>query len=763
MLKALINFIKKWPVLLAIIIPLAFFWQVYFKGLLPIPSDTIIGLYHPYRDLYVNNYPNGVPFKNSLITDPVRQIIPWKKLAIESFSNFSLPMWNPYEMAGKPLLANFQSSPFYPFNIMLFVQPFYFSWSFFVMLQLFLLSFFTFLYLKNLKLDLRAVFLGTFAWTFSGFSIAWFEWGNIIHTALWLPLILLSIDKIFGIMKHESRIMDKKTISWNLVLLFSLVSSFFAGHLQIFFYVFIVSLAYLLFRWFENDRKLRILILLTINYLLFTIATAIQWIPTFQFINLSARSLDQNYLNSEGWFIPYQHLIQFLIPDFFGNPTTLNYWGIWNYGEFIGYIGVAGLIFSLFSLFKPNKNVIFFALVSIISFIFALPNFISKIPFDLNIPFLSSAQPARLIFPISFSLAVLSALGFNNFLKDKDLPAGRQKRKILIVLAFLLSVFVFAALFGFGLISFWKISPEQLLVTKRNLVIPFMFFVFIALSICVYLFSKRKLTVIPLLIIAILIIDLFRFSNKFTPFTKKEYLYPQTKVIEFLKKDKSIYRIAVTDSRIFPPNFATFYKIQSIEGYDPLYLFSYAQLIAASERREANINYPFGFNRIITPHNVSSPIINLLNVKYVLSFEDIDPKKFNKVFDEGKTKVFENKEFIERAFFVENLVEKNGEEKMLSEILSADLSKTAIIYPNPTGRNNFTKGQAEIVRYQENQVLIETDNDGDGFLVLTDSYYPTWKAKIDGQETAIHKVDFMFRGIIIPAGKHNVEFYNTLL
>ena len=48
------------------------------QGLLPIPADTIIGLYHPYSDLYAVDYPNGIPYKNFLITDPVSQIYIWK-------------------------------------------------------------------------------------------------------------------------------------------------------------------------------------------------------------------------------------------------------------------------------------------------------------------------------------------------------------------------------------------------------------------------------------------------------------------------------------------------------------------------------------------------------------------------------------------------------------------------------------------------------------------------------------------------------------
>ena len=115
-------------ILFLIFIALIFFWQSIVRGLLPIPSDTIIGLYYPYRDMYAKEYPRGIPFKNSLITDPVRQTYPWKSLVIEAEKNFKIPTWNPYNFSGTPLLANFQSGAFYPLNLLYFALPFNLSW-----------------------------------------------------------------------------------------------------------------------------------------------------------------------------------------------------------------------------------------------------------------------------------------------------------------------------------------------------------------------------------------------------------------------------------------------------------------------------------------------------------------------------------------------------------------------------------------------------------------------------------------------------------
>lgn len=759
------EFIKKfWAQASIVIIISIFFWQFLLKGLLPIPSDTIVGLYHPYLDMYAKISPAGIPFKNFLITDPVRQIIPWKNLSIESLSRFELPLWNPYEMAGKPHLANFQSSPFYPLNLILFIKPFYISWSIFIMVQPILSGIFMFAYLRNLKLGTKAGILGAIAFSFSGFSISWLEWGNIGHTALWLPLILLSIDKVVSLRSDSGQVGIQYPVfsikrPWSLVFLLALISSFFAGHLQIFFYVFLVSFAYLLFRWFEHGKKLRTLGLFAIYYLLFAIATVVQWIPTLQFIGLSARSLDQNYFDIEGWFLPWQHLIQFLAPDFFGNPATLNYWGVWNYAEFIGYVGVVSLFLAACSILSKNKKVVlFFISAIIVSLLFATPNFIAKLPFNLSIPFLSSAQPTRLILLVAISLSILSAFGFDYLIADKKI-----NRKAVIGIGILFAI-LFLALWVFAFAKVDAgIKPENLSIAKRNLIFPSGILAIGAILILGIVFVKETMarTLLIFLILALSVYDLFRAGFKFTPFTTPNYFYPETSVIKFLKKDPDVYRIAVSDSRILPPNFSTYYKLQSIEGYDPLYLLSYAELIAASERTDHSIHTPFGFNRIITPHNIDSPVIDLLNVKYVLSLSDLNSPKLVKVFQEGQTRVYENKSLLPRAFFVSRVIQSEESRDTINKIFTEDLDNTAVVADYKL-QTNLSKGEVRIIDYSENDITLETGNDGDGFLVLSDSYYPSWRVKIGGANSKIYKTNHAFRGIFVPKGAHKIVFYNTL-
>ena len=68
--------------LVAFIGIIVIFFAPLLSGKLPIPADSLVGLYHPWRDTLRTNYPNGYPFKNPLITDPVLQQYPYRFAAI---------------------------------------------------------------------------------------------------------------------------------------------------------------------------------------------------------------------------------------------------------------------------------------------------------------------------------------------------------------------------------------------------------------------------------------------------------------------------------------------------------------------------------------------------------------------------------------------------------------------------------------------------------------------------------------------------------
>jgi hypothetical protein len=67
-------------------------------------------------------------------------------------------------------------------------------------------------------------------------------------------------------------------------------------------------------------------------------------------------------------------------------------------------------------------------------------------------------------------------------------------------------------------------------------------------------------------------------------------------------------------------------------------------------------------------------------------------------------------------------------------------------------------GRARITSWRTDRTEIETDSDLGGMLALHDVYYPGWVAEIDGVRAPVLRADVLFRGVEVPAGRHQVVF-----
>lgn len=749
---------KGYFVILWVILILIFFFPIFFRKV-PIPLDTIVGLYHPWRDQIWNGLSSGVPYKNFLITDPVRQQIPYRFLAIEGIKKGFTSAWNPYSFSGTPLSANIQSGYYYPLNLLFIFLPFNIAWTLLIITAPLLAGVFLYCYLRFFRLKKISCLFGSLVFAFSGFFTAWMEWGTITHVILWLPLILLAKEKL----------LQKVNFQWFIILVVAQASQLLAGHLQISFYVVIFSTIYLLLRISQYAKNKNLKIYLK-NFLqksipfiiipvLVVLIVSIQYIPLIRYINLSARLYDLPNWQTSSWFLPWKHLVQLIIPDFFGNPSTLNYWGEWNYGEFVSYIGIVPLIFSLLAVTtRRDKKTLSFLTLFLFSFLIILPNPISKIPYQLNISFFSTAQPTRLLCLTNFALSILSALGLDyllSFAKNKRIKYFSVPLFIIITILALVWLSIYFGRFLFDT----TVLTNLRLITKRNLLLPTGLILLSSLLLIIY--ARFRYKVIIYLLILLSVFDLFRFGRKFISFSDISWFYPNTKIISYLQFQNQPFRFMTTDRRLIPPNFSAMYQLEDVSGYDPLYLLNYAKLVQAWTSNSPNIN-PGRFNRIITPQNYDSFITDLLNVKYILSLSDIKSEKLVLRLQEGETRLYENLAVIPRFFLVNKAIQTKdeSEEIQLMYNLGKNLRNTATVKETIDLENRIIDDNetVNIVYRSNNFIKLRTATNTKRLLVLSEIYYPSWNVYIDGVKSRIITVDLTFRGVIIPQGEHFVEF-----
>ena len=130
--------------------------------------------------------------------------------------------------------------------------------------------------------------------------------------------------------------------------------------------------------------------------------------------------------------------------------------------------------------------------------------------------------------------------------------------------------------------------------------------------------------------------------------------------------------------------------------------------------------------------------------------------------------IHENNDVYPRAFLVNNfeIVEKDTAQEYLLQNPDFDLRQNVILeeelsseLTNKLRLSGINEsGNTNIILYETNNVMIETISDKSSLMILTDVYYPGWKALIDGVETKVYRADGLVRAVFVPEGNHTVEF-----
>lgn len=714
-----------------------FFFQTLLTGKLPVPTDALVGLYHPWRDYYAAEFSRGIPFKNFLITDPVRQQIPWRKLAIDAWKQGQLPAWNAFSFSGTSLSGNIQAAVFYPLNVLFFMFSFPVAWTVLIVLQPFAAGLFLYFFLRNRSIDPAAALIGALSWAFGGFSIAWMTWGTIVHTALWIPLALLAIEKI----RQGNR-------QWWAVVCIASSMMVFAGHMQIALYGLLFVCVYACIRLRAVLQATRAMV--PAVALIWLSVTAIQWIPFAQAL-LSSERMSSSHWQTPGFFLPWVHLVQFIAPDFFGNPATLNYWGTWNWGELVGYIGVVPLLFAAVALVYKRKETGVWIGTLLISLLFALPTGVSSLPYIFGIPLWSALQPTRLMVLIDLSLSVLVAYGVHAFLKEKH-NVARVSLAIGGVLALCWAVS------QFGITTHASADVvQQFLVSRRNLIVPSILWLVGSIFLFVGMRWTGMRRIALVVLVGVTVVDLLRFGWKFTPFTPASYFFPKTAVITFLQEQPKPFRVVSTDPRVLAANTASYFGIEMIDGYDPLYSARYARFFAVGNAQNADIQAPFGVNRMLATEQVDSAYWPLLNVTFVVTLQELDRPFLAKVFQEGETRVYKHtlaRPRVELAQKIEVADEETILQRLLTPTSTAVFVESAI--PGVSDMPLEPEDRVILQSYTPTSMHIAVQATQARLLVLRSICDGGWEARIDGVVSPMVRVDYLFCGVPVEAGDHRV-------
>ncbi len=661
-----------------------------------------------------------------------------------------------------------------------------------VFLSYSLAGIFMYLFLNEYKLEKAASFTAGLIFMFSGSLIAHKSHLVLLNTVIWLPLILLFLEKFFRSKRFE------------FLLLASIVYSiaFFGGAIHTFLIISLILLIFIVFKVFFSDYGsnyyfLYSLIIFIIGFLI----VLAQALPAIELVSL-ARSEKLSY---EGFTLNSYNpkmAVTLFFPYIFGfkhNLTSAFYYPHWfgydEVGEVLRYFGIFTIPVFIFGFFKKDKNkyLWFFLLFISIFLLTGKYNPLYKIVY--YIPVLNLFHfPARDWLEFSFAFAIICGFGFNDLVKADNKKFKNIISGIIIFFTFVLASFsVFYFLFKYSLkdeisgffSSFLKkeFLSESIDISNYAVYMPLIIIGTLIVFLIIFLYKRNKITYA--LLIIFIFLDLLSVGRVYDDNTKNIILNKSDYEDGFIYKEnkEESFRVFVIDEipekDLFKPNMNVQFGLESIDGYEPLFLNDYSDMFM-----KKFINYGLIWSEDYKKYLINNNLLSVSNCKYIaLSKEHLNDyinhireqsggsdsglEDYEIIYEANSSIILENKKYQPRFYFAGKLINvQNIDEAkdIIWDDKAGDVKfdpSSDVIAENINFENTSFEAQnnrLEIISSKNNSIELDISAQENSFLVFSDTFYPGWRAYVDGKETEIYRTNGLFKGIYIPAGKHMIVF-----
>lgn len=324
-------------------ISILFFSDLFLRDRVLVTSD--FRWYAPWRSHGEIAADTGFRFDSALTYTP-RRI-----LSREAMLAGRPPLWNPHAALGTPLLADYQTAPFYPVNLLLLPFDTLTAMGLFMVIHFALAGLFMYVFLRGLGLAAIPAAFGALAFQWNGYFISYIGHPTHIATGAWLPILLHLVRRA---------LLEPPPRRFPLALSLALASLLLAGFPQTLVYSVYALSAYTLTvlaaeaRGTIAERASRAVALLPAVAVAFALA-APELLPTAQ---LSRLSPHQAFTHDSVWEIndiPFVTYLKALFPNLFGNPIDETSWLAWPHMGLphpndLGVVGYAGVLFPLLAI-----------------------------------------------------------------------------------------------------------------------------------------------------------------------------------------------------------------------------------------------------------------------------------------------------------------------------------------------------------------------------------------------------------------------------
>ena len=711
------------------------------------------------------------------------------KIGAQELARGIYPQWNPYMFCGMPSFGSLLYNPnvFVPDIVLGGISNFLHlppdAWLVFYYLVMGLGMFY---FLVRESVAPEAALIGALALVFTPnlIAVGAFGHGSQLVCDAFIPLALLAVAELFR--KPRALALGSLALVLGLQLL--------RAHIQIFYYTLLLVGLYAVVQTVTTmlstkDTKRVGLALggVVVAVVLAGMIGAVLALPVQDYASHSIRGGGagggMSYASATGWSMTPREVWTFLVPSAlgFGGST---YWGTMPFTDYPNYMGLGVFVLALLGLAFARRYRVFLGMAGLMSLLFALGKHSALYNFAYaHLPYFNKFRvPVMILVLLQVAVAALAAFMLSRAAEasegdpsQKSAPNSRRLGRLLvgtgaavgvIGLGFMLlrggfaDSYMKAAAASLGGRGMPAESVAQAARMAGDLVgtdVPRVAMLAAIAILATGFFALRKVprSVWMLTLMVTVLADLWIVDHKLVaPVVGHKGDRSATQaaddVTEFLVQQPGQFRVFPMDSKDFGDNRWSGSRIASIGGYHAAKPLLYDQLSQASN----------GFGNL--------NVLNMLNVEYFIAPQQLPPYPFLTLVHDGSRKIYKNQLALPRAWFVPAVKGVADDKAALAAVMDSSWNPraSAIITGMAAGvrgmgapqlPGTLGPGEASVTQYDVNDIELKATAPQGGFLVISEAWYPDWKATVDGKAADLVQTDFMLRGLSLAPGTHTIH------
>ena len=717
----------------------------------------------------------------------------------------TFPMWNPHIFGGLPFVDAMHGDIFYPTTVLKFLMPVHRAMGWKIVLHVFLAGVFTYGWLRHLSIGRLISLFGGVTYMLAPVMVTLVypgHDGKLFVSAL-TPLALWVTD--WAIVRGGVR--RFATLALVVALLI------YTAHMQLAYYTVWAIAVLAIYRLIEARRTAGASNgKLAGRFVMFGLAGVIGalgigamqlWTPLRYLTKYSQRveksieaEAESAYTRATSWSLHPEEAFSLIVPEFVGanlhteQGPVQTYWGRNPFKLNHEYAGLIPLLLLpvAFLVRRRRGEVWLFTGIAAASLIFALgattPLF--RLFYWLVPGVKLFRAPSSIMFVFAIAVVTVAALGLEGTREsEKSDDWGVITRKVGFYLWGAAGFLLLLALLGStGLLTdLWQavlypnMVPPKLAALQANLpnISRGLWLSFLLAGLLAggwQLMVRGSLPRVAFIVAIALLsaLDMFRVNPQYILVVPVAPLYPKDDVTEFLLEKvetEDPFRVFALPGTVHQPNHFAFYGVDELTGHHGNELGRYIDMTQPEVLQAGGLR-----------------MLRVMNVRYIVAPGPIRGPGIRPAFEGQRASVFEVRLGAPRAFLV-GAAEVVPDTLALDRLMAADLEpwnvavlEDSLDYPlvpivrelpvdTATGTAPLSGAVRDDVRWLKrgvNSQTLEVEAEAPSLLVISDNYYPAWRATVDGEPVPVVLADYSFRGIPVPEGTHEVrlEYHSRL-